>query len=160
MNASQGFGFEANNGSVSVPDLASAINIIDAQKAEIDRLFKGANDFMDTNRQLLQEIEVLKASFRSKAEKLADAKQHLTAYLDEDDIDVEEGSDLEALCAVLDVERTQYVDILVTATWRVSATIPSKYDPQEWANEHDWSVDLDDAGLDSVGFPTIETDTY
>lgn len=153
MNASQGFGFEANNGSVSVPDLTSAINIIEEKERKIANL-----EALIAN--LEAHITFNSEAFNRQEKRLRDAKQHLTDYLDREDIDVEEGSDLEALCAVLDVERTQYVDILVTATWRVSATIPSKYDPQEWANEHDWVADLDDTGLDSVGFPTIETDTY
>lgn len=148
MNASQGFGFEANNGSVSAPDLTSAINIIEEKERKIARL----------EAVISQNAE----AFNRQEKRLRDAKQHLTAYLDDNNVEVQEGTDLEALCNVLQIERTQSIDIKVTATWYVSAIIPRNYDPQEWADELGWDADLDEdiAEFDTVSPVTIEAEAY
>lgn len=148
MNTSQGFGFEANNGSISVPDLQSAINIIEEKERKIANL----------------EALILfnSEAFNRQEKRLRDAKMHLEVYLDDDNVEVEEGTDLEALCNVLQIERTQSIDIKVTATWYVSAIIPRNYDPQEWADELGWDAELnEDVGeFDTVSPVTIEAEAY
>lgn len=132
--------FEANNGSVSVPDLTSAINIIEAKDKEITRLSN--------------QLEFLAADITRKFNDNKAAASHLEAYIEAEDIEVEEGSDLEALCDLLGVDLTEEVEVKLTMTY--SGTINVRKGTQAWELSSDWphemGVTLDGATLGEVTY--------
>lgn len=58
----------------------------------------------------------------------------------------------EELIELLGIEMTKEISVEVVLTYRVSVTIPSHYDAQEWVDEQVWEGELDEsyATLDSV----------
>lgn len=119
-------------------DIHNKSNLLEAQKSAMS----AANHFL--------------------AKTIEDAKMHLEAYIDDNDIEIEEGTDFEALCNLLEVERTKNIEITVTMTWNITATIPRNYDAQEWANEQDWSAEFDEtiADFEYVSSAEIEVEAF
>lgn len=86
--------------------------------------------------------------FRDNLAKVAD----LIKPLLEDETIEPTSSVGEELIELLGIEMTKEISIEVVLTYRVSATIPSHYDAQEWVDEQVWEGELDEsyALLDSV----------
>ena len=137
--------FEANNGSVLVPDLTSAINIIEEKERKIASL----EAYIETQRGII----------KMHAETIEKTGELIKPLLEDETIEPTSqlGSDLIDL---LNIDLTKEIEITVTMTWNVTATIPSHYDAQDWANEQDWSAEFDEtiALFNYVSTPDIEVE--
>lgn len=115
-------------------DLTSAINLLEQYRAEEARL----NNV----------IAFLSADITRKHNEKQAMKRHLEAYIDSEDIEIEDGTDFEALCSMFDIEATEEAKFKITATWYVTATIKRNEDADDWINSQDFSAELDTNGMD------------
>lgn len=137
--------------------LSEAMELIETLRLDINHKARLAEELTSETARLQRFNDALSQSNRAMTKTLEDAKMHLEVYLDDNDIEIEEGTDFEALCNLLEVERTQTIDIKVTVSWSVSAIIPRNYDPQQWVDEQTWEAELSEDHAELDGVFEIET---
>ncbi len=127
---------------------ASALRTVIADlEAEVAR----KNDYIEVQRGVIQ-------MHAASIEKAGDLIKPLL-----EDETIEPTSQLgEDLMTLLNIDLTKNIEITVTMTWSITATIPSNYDAQHWADNQDWSAEFDEtiADFKYVSSAEIEVEAF
>ncbi len=115
-----------------IPDLPSALNLLDEAEKERDRL--------------ASVVEFTNAQLKSWAEKWSRAAMLFEASLEEDGVDIDDlNENTNALVQMFGIEFTKEVEVRVTVTYSGTVTIPKNadvYDVQSGLDYYD-SLDLE-----------------
>jgi hypothetical protein len=111
-----------------VPDLASALNLLEQQRLTINQLNGVIEDLQATIKQGINQVEFIGAHVETWAKRWNKAKDYLQASIDREEWDNDELAEpfWEELAEMfdLDLKRTKEVEFKVTLTYFGSATVP------------------------------------
>jgi hypothetical protein len=145
-----------------VPDLPSALNLLEQQRLTINQLNGVIEDLQATIKQGINQVEFIGAHVETWAKRWNKAKDYLQASIDREEWDNDELAEpfWEELAEMfdLDLKRTKEVEVKITVTYSATMTIPADSDASDYASD----LEIQDVELNhnSVELTSISCDDY